>query len=117
MTVSKEFIEKVKKILENQRAEILNINNTPTDIDMDGDETDEIQGNMLASITSQLSSRNSNKLNQINCALKKISDCTFGKCEDCDEDIPEQRLMINPYFLTCVSCAEEREAELKHRRI
>ena len=88
----------------------------PVDIDTEGDETDEIQANMILELANQLSFRDNNKITQINDALHKIEDNTYGLCEDCGDDIPEKRLMANPHFLTCVTCAEERELENKHRK-
>lgn len=86
------------------------------DIDTEGDETDEIQGNMILEVVNQLSSRDSFKITRINDALRKIENRTYGLCEDCGENIPEKRLVANPHFLTCVSCAEEREIEEKQRK-
>jgi DnaK suppressor protein len=43
------------------------------------------------------------------CALEKMDNNEYGLCDDCGDEIPEKRLSINPYFLTCVGCAEERE--------
>lgn len=86
------------------------------DIDVDGDEIDEIQGSLIASISSQLSSRDAQKLSQIEVAFKKIQDNTFGTCDDCEEMISEKRLEVNPYCSTCINCAELREIEDKQRK-
>jgi DnaK suppressor protein len=71
---------------------------------------------MLIELNNQMNSRNSIKLAQIESAIKRIDDKTYGLCEDCGESIPEKRLLLNPYFQTCISCAEEREAEEKQRK-
>ena len=81
------------------------------DIDVDGDEIDEIQANQILEVVSQLTSRNTAKLSRIDNALQRIEERTYGVCQDCGEKIPEKRLLANPYFLTCVACAEERERE------
>ena len=86
------------------------------DIDTDGDETDEIQGNMLIQLTAALNIRNATKLNQIDAALKRIEDQSYGLCADCNEAIADKRLLSNPYFTTCIFCAEEREIEEKQRK-
>lgn len=86
------------------------------EVDVDGDETDEIQGSLLNHISSQLSSRDAQKLRQIDSALKRIEENTFGLCEDCEEEISEKRLEVNPYFSTCIGCAEQREFEDKQRK-
>jgi DnaK suppressor protein len=119
--ISREFIQQMQSNLIAQRKEILDkyfsSENTNIDeVDADGDETDEVQANMLIGLTNQLHSRNSNKLMQINGALSRINDSTYGICEDCGEFIVEKRLLVNPYSMTCISCAEEREMYLKHRK-
>jgi DnaK suppressor protein len=117
--MNKVFLEKMKQILLTQRQEILNKSNpdpSMTVVDMEGDETDIIQGNMLIELSKQLATRDVTKLNSIDSALERIENSTYGVCEDCGEDIVEKRLLHNPYFLTCVSCAEDREVDVKQRK-
>lgn len=64
----------------------------------------------------RIATRHAEKIYQIDSALNRIKDLTYGICEDCAENIPEKRLTANPYFLTCVGCAEDRELQEKHRR-
>lgn len=116
MAYSKKFFTKMKESLLLQKKEIASAVYQPRDIDTDGDETDSIQANMLIELGNQLNTRNSAKISQINGALQRIEDQTYGLCEECGEQIPEKRLLANPHFLTCVSCAEEREAEEKQRK-
>jgi DnaK suppressor protein len=114
--MNKSFLKKVKDLLLAQRQEILKQAEQEVAVDTDGDETDEVQGNMLIELNNQLNSRNSAKLGQIENALQRIQDKSYGLCQDCEEPIPEKRLLSNPHFQTCVSCAEEREAEEKQRK-
>lgn len=117
--LSKVFLRKIKERLVNERKELLAKTQTDLDIesvDLDGDETDEIQGSMLIEMQNKISIRNTEKISCIDSALDRIEDSTYGICEDCEEYIPEKRLDANPYFLTCVSCAEDRELEEKQKR-
>ncbi len=114
--MNKTFIKKVKDLLLAQKKEILAQSVTRVEVDTDGDETDEIQANILIGLNNQLNSRNLEKLNQIDSALKKIEDGTYGLCQDCEDPINEKRLLSNPHFQTCIACAEEREAEEKQRK-
>lgn len=107
--LSKEFLSKVKEQLLVEQLLLTEKSNKTYDIDVDGDETDEIQGNILIEIENQLSTRNKEKLLQIGDALRRIEDKTYGLCQDCEEYIPEKRLSANLYFVTCVVCAEDRE--------
>jgi DnaK suppressor protein len=114
--MNKTFLTKMKAQLLEQKQEILKQIEQEVSVDTEGDETDEIQANILIELNNQLTSRNSAKLSQIEAALKRIDEKTYGLCTDCEEPIPEKRLLANPYSLTCVSCAEDREAEEKQRK-
>lgn len=112
---SKTFLKKIKEKLLQEKQEIEGRAKHRPDIDTDGDETDEIQGNMLIEMQNHLNTRDKTKLSQINEALNKIEESKYGACNDCEEDISEKRLLANPYFTLCVSCAEERELERKRK--
>lgn len=114
--MNKTFLTKVKNLLLAEKNEILKQAGQEISVDTEGDETDVIQGNMLIELTNQLNTRNAAKLAQIEAALRRIIDATYGICQDCGETIPEKRLLHNPHFQTCVSCAEDREAEEKQRK-
>jgi RNA polymerase-binding protein DksA len=42
-------------------------------------------------------------------ALKKIDEGTFGVCEDCKQSISKVRLKAVPFTRLCVKCQEKRE--------
>lgn len=42
-------------------------------------------------------------------ALRKLSEGTYGICEDCGEKIGERRLTILPFAIYCTDCQEHRE--------
>jgi len=48
-------------------------------------------------------------LEQIEVALERIEDGTYGQCEECGGKIPKQRLNAIPYATMCVKCASESE--------
>lgn len=87
------------------------------DVDHNGDEVDQVQANQILELDSQLSNRISRKIRDIDLALERFENNLFGICEDCDEDIPEKRLMFNTCLTLCVVCAEEREFEANQRAI
>lgn len=97
-------------MLESQKTEIMmKTQKVSTDLDFEGDDVDEIQAKILALTTSKLLARDKDKLFRIDMALKKIAEGKFGTCEQCNEEIFEKRLLANPMFNTCISCAEELE--------
>ncbi|RMG87475.1 MAG: TraR/DksA family transcriptional regulator [Candidatus Dadabacteria bacterium] len=58
-----------------------------------------------------LSERERERLRQIEEALERIADGSFGRCEDCGELIPEARLEAVPWATLCVECKALREKE------
>lgn len=46
-------------------------------------------------------------LTEVNAALSRIEQGTFGQCENCGKSIPRTRLDALPYARHCVQCARE----------
>jgi DnaK suppressor protein len=51
------------------------------------------------------------ELRDIDSALKKIKDETYGVCKYCGEDIGEARLKIRPSSSACVECKKKFKGE------
>jgi DnaK suppressor protein len=109
----KAAIDRIKKLLLAQRQELMNKPRHDDEIDANGDDVDIIQGKILADTLKQLNLRETQKLKQIENALAKIQNKTFGDCEECGDPIAEKRLEYNPYFTLCFECAEEAEKVMK----
>jgi len=48
-------------------------------------------------------------------ALARIEDGTFGICEECGEEISEERLKARPVTTLCIACKTKAEAEEKKK--
>lgn len=48
-------------------------------------------------------------------ALQRIEDGTFGICEECGEEISEERLKARPVTTLCIECKTKAEAEEKKK--
>ena len=48
-------------------------------------------------------------LDQIEAAIQRIDNGSYGRCEACGEPIPKPRLDAIPYAADCVRCASQRE--------
>lgn len=115
--MKKALLKKAESILTDRKTEILSKNNTKdVDIDIEGDETDEIQGKNIALIHSQILHRDKERLQRIDRALAKIKNGAFGDCEECEEPIEEKRILANPEFGICISCASLNELREKRSR-
>lgn len=54
--------------------------------------------------------RRRRELADIDIALKKIANGSYGRCSECDEYIAEARLLASPSASLCLHCAQQREA-------
>ncbi|MCX7700005.1 MAG: TraR/DksA family transcriptional regulator [Gemmataceae bacterium] len=60
-------------------------------------------------ISSQLAEIESRELQQVNRALMRLKEGTYGLCEICGCRIPVARLNALPYSTTCIKCQREME--------
>jgi len=64
-------------------------------------------------LTLMLGDRDREKLSEIEDALERLKDSTYGTCEECGEPIAEPRLRALPSTRVCVECMSKMEKELK----
>jgi DnaK suppressor protein len=57
-----------------------------------------------------------NALDQIEAAIERIEEGTYGRCKTCGGRIPKTRLEAIPYAAQCVRCASEEEGVLVQPR-
>ena len=48
-------------------------------------------------------------LAEIDAALRRIEDGTYGTCTNCGHEIPPERLEARPWAMLCIGCKRERE--------
>jgi len=58
-----------------------------------------------------LADRRAGMLAQIDLALKKMDEGTYGRCELCDEEITPARLRAHPFAVRCTRCQEAWERD------
>jgi DnaK suppressor protein len=49
-------------------------------------------------------------ISEIDAALKRIDDGTYGTCTNCGGEIPRERLEANPWAALCIDCKRRAEA-------
>jgi DnaK suppressor protein len=74
-----------------------------------GDSADEAFDAGSDEIASQLVELEARELNQIERALARIKQGSYGVCESCQKKIPVARLNALPYSTTCIECQREME--------
>src|SRR5438552_4577008 len=77
--------------------------------DATGDSADLAFDSGSEEVASQLAELESRELAQIERALAKLKQGTYGLCEGCAKKIPVARLNALPFSTTCISCQREME--------
>ncbi|MFZ0659380.1 MAG: TraR/DksA family transcriptional regulator [Candidatus Binataceae bacterium] len=63
-----------------------------------------------------LSDRERVKVKQIDDALERLDDSTYGVCESCGLEVAEERLNAMPFTRLCRDCQQDMEHEAKSQR-
>jgi len=117
----KDFIETVRRQLMQRRAVLLDdmsgedgllnslsINSEP------GDSADLAAESLAGEISASLADVEFHEIANIDKALCRINDKTYGKCEGCKKNIPMARLEAIPHACFCIDCkrlSEEHDIE------
>lgn len=99
-----------------QKVSLLSHKNPSLVDDVSADEVDIAQNLIINEMVERLSLREKDIFAQVNDALQRLEEGSFGYCEDCEEPITEKRLQAIPYCTTCISCAEQQERLAKQYR-
>ncbi|WP_211745816.1 TraR/DksA C4-type zinc finger protein [Paenibacillus sp. Marseille-Q4541] len=106
--INQESSEIAESSLRDSTGELSSVDNHPADI---GTETYE-RGRDQA-----LDEHQNNELEQINHALEKIKDGSYGLCEVCGQPIPYERLEALPFTTLCIDdAAQAGQGKLNERR-
>lgn len=108
----KRFIEKEKKILEEERVQVMEelehlreLMQTEVDVEPDEGDAEIFEREKNAALISVLE----NKLKDIDAALRSIEKGSYGICERCGQPIELERLEVKPDATLCVTCQAEVE--------
>jgi DnaK suppressor protein len=115
----KAFLKKARETLEGMRSQLLR--NVEHELHEGRDQTKDegMDTYDLASdardreISHILTDRDRDKLTAIDEAIARVTDGTYGLCEDCEAEIAEGRLQALPFTRLCVTCQSDRERESK----
>jgi RNA polymerase-binding protein DksA len=82
------------------------------------DELDRIQSGSDRDYAIGSLERRTNRLREINDALLRLDEGSFGTCASCERPIPPRRLAAIPWARLCVACqeAEDRSATMQEHQ-
>ena len=121
--MTKAQIEELKMQLLKMKQDILNggILTKTDDLHIQAEDLPD-EADLAATVIEQqvsfnMRQRELNKLREIDFALQRIEDGTYGYCEECDEPIGYKRLKNQPFTELCITHAEEAERQQGFRKI
>ena len=114
--LDKAFLKKMKEYLLEQRKTLLasladqgeDMRNLVKTVES-GDEADVAADVIDRTLLTALGTQDANRLQQIDSALDRINQGTYGRCVKCGKEIPHERLEVLPYALMCITCARSQE--------
>lgn len=113
------FLNRVRENLLETKARLLEEMDTEQKAEREGNKDEGLDAYDLASeerdreINFILSDRERTKIKEIDDALARLADSTYGICESCGLEIAEERLAALPFTRVCRDCQQDREREAK----
>jgi DnaK suppressor protein len=101
---NKEF----QRMLETKKKELLAGSSDREEILIENaaEDFDRLQQQLNREVAIRNLDRESKLLKEVQAALNRVEEGTFGVCLRCEEDIPEKRLKALPWAAYCVRCQE-----------
>ena len=75
-------------------------------IEQHADQLDELQQASQRDLAISNLNRESQQLREVRAALRRITEGSFGVCEQCGEDIHSKRVAAIPWTALCIECQE-----------
>lgn len=111
VSLRKTLIQKKLNILKEAKQEIAKYLSGETRqlVDTALDDGDWAVVDINEDISLRMLSTHRKTIHDIDEAIRKIDEGTYGICEECGEEISEKRLSILPAAVLCIDCKEDRE--------
>jgi DnaK suppressor protein len=113
----KDLLPSIKESLLFQKSQILNrtdeFKRSQQESVQLSDEAEVASNDLSNNLSIHLHERSMKALMEIDKALNKIAQNTYGECEGCGDNISPKRLQARPLAPLCISCMEEREEEIR----
>ncbi len=106
--MTKTNIESFRRLLEAKRKELIIGGSDREEILIENaaEEFDRLQQQLNREVAIRNLDREAKLLKEVQAALKRIEEDTFGICLRCDEPLAEKRLKALPWAAYCVACQE-----------
>jgi DnaK suppressor protein len=112
-------LDDVRKALEAKRNELLSrtFDRDEIRIEKAAEEFERLQQQLNREVAIRNLDRASKLLKDVQAAIARFTDGTFGVCLHCEELIPEKRLKAIPWAAYCVACQERLDREISRDEV
>ena len=86
-------------------------------VERHADQLDELQQACQRDLEVSTLNRESQQLREVRAALRRITEGSFGVCEECGEDIHSKRLAAIPWTAFCIECQEMLDQHRREKQI
>jgi len=100
-----------KKENNKKLSEFFRESQTVVEIGVTQDDGDKAESSYTKEFLLSLSESERKQLKLIEEALKRIKECSYGKCQMCGKDIGMKRLNVVPWTSYCIHCQQKAEEE------
>src|SRR5512143_1938561 len=106
-------LKKFTTVLASRASELEGLirNREAAAIETSADALDQLQHAVDRELVLATLARESFGLRETRAALRRIDDCSFGICMDCEEEINLKRLTAVPWAARCIACQERADRE------
>jgi DnaK suppressor protein len=110
-------LENLRESLEGTKAELARVLRTRDGIEIEksADQMDEIQFASERDLAIRNADRETKLLRQVNAALRRIQDGSFGICIECESQISPRRLVALPWAVRCIQCESAADEVARER--
>lgn len=108
LRLTKTLVGRRNELMKRLGVELRDLGRTK-DASATGDAADAAFDSGSEEISSQLAELEARELSQVNRALARLKQGSYGNCEICDAKIPVARLNALPYSTCCIKCQRESE--------
>jgi DnaK suppressor protein len=105
--------KEARKVLDAKRRELLSGTSDREEILIENaaEDFDRLQQQMNREVAIRNLDRESKLLKEVQAAMNRVEEGTYGICLRCDEEIPEKRMKAVPWAAYCVGCQETIERQ------
>jgi len=105
--------KEVRKVLDAKRRELMSGTSDREEILIENaaEDFDRLQQQLNREVAIRNLDRESKLLKEVQAAINRVEEGTYGTCLRCEEEIPEKRMKAVPWAAYCVGCQEAIERQ------